>query len=85
MSKEEWARYAEDFSEYSDDPHCPVCHAPQERVSCWYCLGDSDINEWDEDDTSPCSECNGVGWYWECTRLPHTDEQVAEYRRRMAT
>jgi hypothetical protein len=54
---------------------CPVCGADMVWEACWLCLGAG----------GHCEECDNAGGYLQCTALPHSDEQMVEYRRRAET
>ncbi len=60
---------------YDDEPTCPICSAPMDVVGCDKCFGEMD------DDDTPCDQCDGRTCYLECTRLPHSDEQMATWRK----
>lgn len=73
-----------------DDPslECPVCGAEPEWEDCWNCE-DGYVDAYEDDpvnnnpgDIDPCAVCLGRGGWHTCTRLPHSDEQVAAYRER---
>lgn len=79
-----------DFDDYDDDIGCEICGSPMERVCCWQCGGDGGFHDCGEDCcccldkeeiTIKCAGCKGVGHYNECLGLPHTDEQMAKYRK----
>jgi hypothetical protein len=64
-----------------------------EWTDCWLCWGRGGFHDCGEDCcpcldkeeiTVRCDECGGRGGYPECTALPHTEEQMAEYRGRPA-
>jgi hypothetical protein len=80
--------YETDPDDFGDE-YCPVCGAYMERVDCWMCHGDGGFHDCGEDTcccldkeeiTETCEECKGEGGYLVCSALPHTDEQMAEYR-----
>lgn len=71
-----------------DEPTCPICGASMEWVDCWSMCEDGFVDEYEEDpincdpgDTRPCGECNGQGGGMECTALPHSEEQMAAWRK----
>jgi hypothetical protein len=71
---------------------CPICSSMMEWEQCWNCHGEGGFHDCGEDCcpclhpeldlNEVCEECNGVGGYQVCLSLPHTDEQMAEYRKR---
>lgn len=72
-----------------DDPdeRCPLCDAPMEWVRCWVGCDDGFVedDDWGDGITrgESCCECGGLGGYLECTRLPHSDEQMKDFKRSM--
>jgi hypothetical protein len=81
---------ADDYDEYPFVP-CPICGADTESEQCWQCQGEGGFHDCGEDCcicldkeeiTEQCTECEGRGFYFICTRLPHTEEQVAAWREK---
>ena len=63
---------------------CPICASEMEWIDCdqcddGECCDEDPING---DEFWPCVSCNGNGGYLQCSRLPHSDEQMAAYRAR---
>lgn len=83
--------FAEEMNDGYSVPSCTICGSDMESVECWQCFGDGGWHDCGDDCcpcldkeeiTRDCDECNGQGWYWQCTALPHTDEQMAAWRAR---
>ncbi len=81
-------------SEYDanyEEPECTICGSYMEWQECHDC----DDGYWDAYDEDPinespgtvvcCHHCHGKGGYWECSALPHTGEQMAEWEKRITT
>jgi hypothetical protein len=77
---------------YDPDNYCPVCAAEMVWADCWQCGGAGGWHDCGEDCcpcldkeeiTVDCDECGGEGGYLQCAALPHTDEQMADYRSRL--
>ena len=60
-------------------PTCPICGAAAEWSECWRCDGAKGYGP------GACEICHGTGGYRECTRLPHTAEQLAANQVRKGT
>lgn len=78
-----------DAEDYDDIILCPICSAYMGSESCWQCMGEGGFHDCGEDTcccldkeeiTETCSECHGKGFYFQCSALPHTDEQMAAWR-----
>lgn len=52
-------------------PRCPECGGYLDWLPCWYC---SPGAEGEGVADFGCGECLGAGGWWECTRLPHGEE-----------
>lgn len=82
---------------YPDDDQgfhcCGVCGAYMDRETCWQCGGEGGHHDCGEDcccclhpeNNVTCEECHGDGTYLVCTALPHSDEQMEEYRKKTAS
>ncbi len=78
----------DDFDYY--DTSCPICGSYTEYVECEECYGEGGFHDCGEDCcccldkeeiTVDCEICKGHGGYRQCTSLPHTDEQMAAWRK----
>jgi len=72
---------------------CSVCGSDMTMEPCHACLGAGGSHECGDDVcpcldpheiTDWCEECNGEGEYPQCSALPHSDEQMAEFHARSA-
>ncbi len=71
-----------------NDTYCPICGAPMEWQDCPAYCNEGYTHDIDADgqhcgEPYRCGECNGTGGYLECTAVPHTDEQMRAWRKRM--
>lgn len=73
-----------------DIKNCPICGSELRPEMCWQCHGDGGFHDCGEDCcacadpdeiTDICEECRGEGLYLVCCSLPHTDEQMAAYKK----
>lgn len=76
---------------YDPANYCPVCSADMAWETCWMCHGEGGWHDCGEDCcpcldkdeiTVDCDMCAGEGGYLQCSALPHTEEQMADYERR---
>jgi hypothetical protein len=82
---------SDEYDDTDDCVNCEICGSWCEAEQCWQCQGEGGFHDCGEDCcccldkeeiTDECSECEGRGFYWICSALPHTDEQMAAYRSR---
>jgi hypothetical protein len=64
-----------------------------DREPCWECHGEGGYHDCGEDCcccldkeeiTHLCQTCDGEGEYMQCVNLPHSETQMAAYRKRQA-
>ncbi len=80
------------MADNDDEPleiYCPICGDVMECVECPDCGGEGfDGHDCGDDCCAcadpelnvPCQTCSGSGDYLECSRLPHTDAEMAAWR-----